>query len=175
LIDLERCTRCDECVRACASTHNDGRSRLIREGPRFGNFLVPASCRQCRDPVCMIGCPVGSIHKGATNEIVIEDWCVGCGICAEQCPYGSIHMHERSTEEIPDIGREAVEDKPMAVCCDQCSSQIDGIPSCVYACPHDAAGRVDAWEFFSDADNAFRSLGKLTYANLAAQQRARKG
>jgi Fe-S-cluster-containing hydrogenase component 2 len=94
LIDLDRCTRCDECVKACVSTHADGRSRLFLDGPRFGRYLVPTTCRSCRDPVCMIGCPVGSIRRGDNLEIVIEDWCIGCQMCARNCPYGSIQMHD---------------------------------------------------------------------------------
>jgi Fe-S-cluster-containing dehydrogenase component len=102
LIDLDRCTRCDECVKACVATHpHDGRSRLFLDGPVFKtvvnaeprNLLVPATCRQCKDPVCLIGCPVGSIHKGENGQIVIEDWCIGCRRCAEQCPYSAIQMH----------------------------------------------------------------------------------
>src|SRR5439155_22229675 len=42
----------------------------------------------------MIGCPVGSIHRGDNGQIVIEDWCIGCQMCAKQCPYGSILMHD---------------------------------------------------------------------------------
>jgi Fe-S-cluster-containing hydrogenase component 2 len=42
----------------------------------------------------MIGCPVGSIHRGDNGRIVIEDWCIGCEMCARQCPYGSIQMHD---------------------------------------------------------------------------------
>jgi CRP-like cAMP-binding protein len=94
LIDLDRCTRCDECVKACVHTHDDGHSRLFLDGPRFGKYLVPTSCRACLDPVCMIGCPVGSIHRGDNREIIIEDWCIGCGLCADECPYGSIQMHD---------------------------------------------------------------------------------
>jgi Fe-S-cluster-containing hydrogenase component 2 len=94
LIDLDRCTRCDECVKACVSTHEDGRSRLFLDGPRFGRYLIPTTCRSCRDPVCMIGCPVGSIRRGDNLEIVIEDWCIGCQLCAKNCPYGSIQMHD---------------------------------------------------------------------------------
>jgi CRP-like cAMP-binding protein len=94
LIDLDRCTRCDECVRACVNSHDDHRTRLILDGPRIGKYLVPATCRMCKDPVCLIGCPVGSIHKGGNGQIVIEDWCVGCSRCAENCPYSSIQMHD---------------------------------------------------------------------------------
>jgi Fe-S-cluster-containing hydrogenase component 2 len=94
LIDLDRCTRCDECVHACADTHADRLARLILDGPRLGKYLVPVTCRSCRDPVCMIGCPVGAIHRGDNREMVIESWCIGCGLCAGNCPYGSIQMHD---------------------------------------------------------------------------------
>jgi Fe-S-cluster-containing hydrogenase component 2 len=92
VLDLERCTRCDQCVRACADAH-DGVSRLVREGLRFDKYLVATSCRQCRDPLCMVGCPVGSIRRRNTLEVIIEDWCIGCGLCATNCPYGKINLH----------------------------------------------------------------------------------
>ena len=92
VLDLERCTRCDQCVRACADAH-DGVSRLVREGLRFDKYLVATSCRQCRDPLCMVGCPVGSIRRRNSLEVIIEDWCIGCGLCANNCPYGNINLH----------------------------------------------------------------------------------
>ena len=92
VLDLEKCTRCDECTKACADTH-DGVTRLIREGLRFDKFLVASSCRSCLDPYCMVGCPVNSIRRRGSLEIIIEDWCIGCGKCAENCPYGNINMH----------------------------------------------------------------------------------
>ena len=94
VIDLDRCTRCDECVQACVRSHDDGRSRLYLDGPRYGSFLVPTTCRSCLDPVCMIGCPVTSIRRGDSGEINILDFCIGCETCAKQCPYGSIQMHD---------------------------------------------------------------------------------
>jgi Fe-S-cluster-containing hydrogenase component 2 len=94
LIDLERCTRCDECVHACVATHDDHRSRLFLDGPRFGKYLVPTTCRSCLDPVCMIECPVSSIRRGDNRQMVIEPWCIGCGKCADQCPYEAIQMHD---------------------------------------------------------------------------------
>ena len=50
VLDLNKCTRCDECVKACADSH-DGITRLVRDGIRFDHFLVATSCRQCADPV----------------------------------------------------------------------------------------------------------------------------
>ena len=35
VIDLDRCTRCDDCVRACAATH-DNNPRFLRHGPTAG-------------------------------------------------------------------------------------------------------------------------------------------
>ena len=94
VLDLVKCTRCDECTKACADTHQ-GVTRLIREGLRFDKFLVASSCRSCLDPYCMVGCPVGSIRRRESREIIIEDWCIGCGLCAENCPYGNINMVEQ--------------------------------------------------------------------------------
>jgi len=136
VLDLESCTRCDECTRACSDTH-EGVTRLIREGLRFENFLVASSCRSCLDPYCLVGCPVDAIHRkprenhpGAV-EIVIEDHCIGCGLCSTNCPYGNISMHRE-------------EDRRVATTCDLCRDLVgpDEDPSCVYACPHNAAFRM---------------------------------
>ena len=140
VLDLESCTRCDECTRACADSH-DGKSRLVREGLRFGNFLVATSCRSCTDPYCLVGCPVNAIFREGSKEIRIEDHCIGCGLCSNNCPYGNITMYgemdfqlDAKSEKLPII-------RQKATTCDQCKS-LDGDPRCVYACPHDAAHRM---------------------------------
>lgn len=104
LIDLDRCTRCGDCVRACVNTHDDGYSRLFLDGPRFDRFLVPSACRQCLNPSCMIGCPVGSIQRGKNGQIEIRDWCIGCSLCARQCPYDSIQMHDLGIIQEQSVG-----------------------------------------------------------------------
>ncbi len=147
VMDLERCTRCDACVRACADAH-DGVTRLIREGQRFDKYLVATSCRHCRDPLCMIGCPVGSIRRRNSLEVIIENWCIGCGLCAKNCPYGNINMHPFTVMENDpaNAGRQMAVVKQKATSCDLCTDLAE--PSCVYACPHDAAHRVEPNEFF---------------------------
>jgi len=148
VLDLDRCTRCDQCVRACADAH-DGVSRLVREGLRFDKYLVATSCRQCRDPLCMVGCPVGSIRRRNSLEVIIEDWCIGCGLCATNCPYGNINLHPFPVEldDPTHPGRKIASTRVKATSCDLCHDHAE--PSCVYACPHDAAHRVNPPEFFA--------------------------
>jgi len=149
LLDLDACTRCDACVKACADAH-DGVTRLVREGLRFDHYLVATSCRQCLDPLCMVGCPVGSIRRRNSLEVIIEDWCIGCGLCAENCPYGNINMHPFNVfTDVPGMpGQKKVVVKQKATSCDLCSDFAE--PSCVYACPHDAAHRVNPRTFFAN-------------------------
>lgn len=143
LIDLDRCTRCDDCVRACASTH-DNNPRFNREGPKFGNQMVASSCMHCIDPVCMIGCPTGAIGRDlSTGNILINDQtCIGCSTCANSCPYNNIQMVEISDKN----GNPIVDEQShlpilKATKCDLCTDQVGG-PACVRACPHDAMIRI---------------------------------
>ncbi len=149
ILDLQNCTRCDACVNACADAH-DGVTRLIRDGLRFDRYLVATSCRQCRDPLCMVGCPVGSIRRRNSLEVIIEDWCIGCGLCARNCPYGNINLHpfEVLADDPENAGRKKAVIKQKATSCDLCTHLKE--PSCVYACPHDAAHRVDPKTFFAE-------------------------
>jgi Fe-S-cluster-containing hydrogenase component 2 len=118
----------------------------------------------------MTQCPVGSIRRKENLEIIIEDWCIGCGKCAELCPYGNINMHPfevikevktevKSTHEgVPP--KVKIEKKKTtafkANTCDLCTEL--STPSCVYACPHEAAKRVDPKRFFADAFLAQQEL-----------------
>lgn len=144
-IDLSRCTRCDDCVRACADTH-DGIPRFVREGERDGNWLIPKSCYHCRDPLCLVGCPTGAIARRGTNGIVQieESLCIGCKACAKNCPYDAIMMYETGENWSPgDAPAPSMIAKPklMASKCDLCEGKDHG-PACVEACPVGCAVRV---------------------------------
>ncbi len=182
LIDLDNCTRCDACVQACAQAH-DGVSRLLRDGLRYDHYLVATACRSCRDPLCMTQCPVGSIRRKENLEIIIEDWCIGCGKCAELCPYGNINMHpfellkevrtEIKAKREGEAPRVKIEQKKTtaykANTCDLCTEL--STPSCVYACPHDAAKRVDPRRFFSDIFDAETEILRPKSGRSARERR----
>ena len=143
VIDLNRCTRCDDCVRACASAH-DNNPRFVRHGHVHENLMVAQACMHCIDPVCMIGCPTGAIHRSmAGGQVVINDSsCVGCSTCANSCPYENIQMVEvRDSRGDPYVDHQTRQPIMKATKCDFCVDQIGG-PACVRACPHDALARV---------------------------------
>jgi Fe-S-cluster-containing dehydrogenase component/CRP-like cAMP-binding protein len=143
VIDLDRCTRCDDCVRACASTH-DNNPRFLRHGPTAGSLMVANACMHCADPVCMIGCPTGAIHRESfAGQVVINpDTCIGCKACFNNCPYDAIRM-----VEVRDTNGEFLVDQEMkpiakATKCDLCVENHGG-PACERACPHGALSRLN--------------------------------
>jgi Fe-S-cluster-containing dehydrogenase component/CRP-like cAMP-binding protein len=143
-IDLDRCTRCDDCVRACAATHENN-PRFIRQGPRHGPLMVAQACMHCVDPVCMIGCPTGAIARDeATGVVRINDpTCIGCGVCAQSCPYDNIQMVEiRDARGALVVDADTQQPLAKATKCDLCSG-LTGGPACQRACPHDALVRLD--------------------------------
>jgi Fe-S-cluster-containing dehydrogenase component len=144
LIDLDRCTRCDDCVRACAATH-DNNPRFIRHGPEVSGVMVASACMHCVDPVCMIGCPTGAISRdAAAGQVVINpDTCIGCATCAQSCPYGNIQMVALMDEHgHPIVDEEKGTAIKRATKCDLCIDQLGG-PACARACPNDALWRAD--------------------------------
>ena len=151
---MDLCIRCDECTKGCVDqhgTHSHGVpvTRLLRDGMRLGNFMVATSCRSCVDAHCMVGCPVDSIHRGKHLQIVIEDHCIGCGLCANNCPYGSIFMVPNENADAQALssgpaGQTVRLAQPKAAACDLCDAEgtkDEPEPRCVSSCPHDAAGR----------------------------------
>jgi len=158
VIDTAKCTNCNNCVDACGRRH--GYSRLERRGLQMGNLLFPTACRHCEDPVCLL-CSVNGIVRKPDGEIsIVTDNCIGCGACAERCPYGNIQMHERNRKSdnllvslAKSIGLKMasphVQDK-VAVKCNLCEGYADY--ACVRGCPVGAAMRVDPVEQFKRDD-----------------------
>ena len=159
VLDMDLCTRCDECTKGCIRQHGTDShgipiTRLLRDGLRFGDYLIATACRSCTDPHCMTGCPVDSIHRGKHLQIVIEDHCIGCGLCADNCPYGNIFMvpNRRKSIEVADGDRPGqtvrVAQLKAATCdlCDAKGVRSAPAPQCVASCPHEAASRMTGSE-----------------------------
>lgn len=144
LIDLNSCTRCDDCVRACADTHG-GTPRFIREGTRYQQWSVPVACYQCSDPVCLVGCPTGAITRAmGTLEVTIDpQTCIGCRNCVKRCPWGNI-------VEVPFSSPTLKKNIDLATKCDLCVGRAAG-PACVQMCPHGSAVRI-----------SFKDLARVT-------------
>lgn len=144
LIDLDRCVGCDDCVRACASAH-DNNPRFVRHGTQYANLQFTNACMQCRDPVCTVDCPTGAIvRQEGTSVITINDnACIGCGNCARSCPYDNIRLVTVRDEQGRVLLNEQTQ-QPIkkATKCDLCVDQLGG-PACARACPHDALTRID--------------------------------
>jgi CRP-like cAMP-binding protein/Fe-S-cluster-containing hydrogenase component 2 len=136
LIDLNTCTKCDDCVRACADTHG-GTPRFVREGIRVSHYSVPTACYQCTDPVCMIGCPTGAISRplGTLQVVINQATCIGCHRCVNGCPWHNI-------VPVPYYNADLGQHIQLATKCDLCVGRREG-PACVQMCPHGAAVRVD--------------------------------
>ena len=150
VIDLDVCTRCDDCVLGCAATHR-GRPRFVREGEKYQNFLIARSCYHCEDPVCLIGCPTGAILRANIGDVVkIDDnLCIGCANCAQKCPYGAIVMFETGQlwpdSDVPEQLRG--QNRIIASKCDLCLESSTG-PACINNCPHSCAFRIASLDDF---------------------------
>lgn len=101
VIDLDKCIHCNECENACERRH--GHSRMNRKGLVIGNISITTTCRQCQDPVCML-CSRAGIARHPNGEVYITESCIGCGICAERCPYGAISIANVEDEDVVSKG-----------------------------------------------------------------------
>ena len=168
LINTAVCTNCNNCVDACERRH--GYSRLYRGGLQMGDLLFPTACRHCEDPVCLM-CSVNGIVREPDGEIrIVPDNCIGCGACAERCPYGNINMYPRVKQRSNRWGKllsffkgeietqdddefihsSEVKGNRIAVKCDLCAGYSDY--ACVTACPVGAAMRINPVEVFGRSD-----------------------
>jgi formate dehydrogenase iron-sulfur subunit len=106
LVDLTRCTGCQNCTLACKSANGlarpnitpwqldsgaytflDQRSVTAGDGAALTQF-VKRQCMHCLHPACVSACTVGAMTKSATGPVVYDDSkCFGCRYCQYACPF----------------------------------------------------------------------------------------
>jgi formate dehydrogenase iron-sulfur subunit len=139
LIDVTRCTGCNQCVQACATANELGEARraiqhspdglsavrwsAIAESPQGG--FVRKACRHCLEPACVSACPVGAMYQTSQGIVLYDgEKCMGCRYCMMACPYG-IPRYEWDSAA------------PLVRKCNLCYQRMESgeLPACVQACP----------------------------------------
>ncbi|MDK2821868.1 MAG: anaerobic carbon-monoxide dehydrogenase iron sulfur subunit [Clostridia bacterium] len=123
LVDKQKCSGCKICESVCSYQKLGDRFnrrkaaiRVIIEGD-LGEKITPVVCRHCKKAKCAEVCPEDAFyHDNKTGALVInENKCIGCGLCAEACPFGAIYLHS---------------DFNIPLKCDLCG----GNPQCIKYC-----------------------------------------
>lgn len=132
--NMTECIGCHACQVACRdrnALYNVGeifRKVDVCEGGKFPNpfvYHLSIACNHCGNPACTAACPTGAMYKDPETGLVLHDdeMCIGCGACANACPYGEPIMIEK-------------EGKKVSAKCDGCYTLVSkGMnPVCVDAC-----------------------------------------
>lgn len=115
VVDVSRCTGCRTCAVACKDAHNlpvglnlrrvlEEASGSWRQDRMTGAWhqdvrawYVSIACNHCENPACVKVCPTKAHYKRAEDGLVVidRDKCIGCGMCAQACPYGAPQLDEK--------------------------------------------------------------------------------
>jgi len=158
LVDVTRCTGCEQCVTACAVAHGQapGEPELEPSGeglsenhlcsiePLESGRFARKSCMHCLEPSCVAACLVGAITKTPEGPVVYDSSkCIGCRYCMLACPH-HVPRYEWSKTT------------PFVKKCDLCFDRLaeGGQPACVEACPNDVLRFGDRNELLGVARRA---------------------
>ncbi|MFL7867517.1 MAG: 4Fe-4S dicluster domain-containing protein [Anaerolineales bacterium] len=139
LVDVTRCTGCNQCVEACAEANQLGASNfMVQQSPdglsarRWSSIVespeggfVRKFCRHCLEPACVSACPVGAMYRTSEGVVLYDSQkCMGCRYCMMACPFG-IPRYEWDSPA------------PIVQKCTLCYSRLEQgqLPACVETCP----------------------------------------
>ena len=102
LTDMDRCIECGSCAAACYASH---RNMPAVSFARSGAALLPVICRQCKAASCVATCPAEAMvrdERGVVRRRLFR--CVGCGSCAQACPFGVLPAEPTEKLFLPYLG-----------------------------------------------------------------------
>lgn len=134
VVDSKQCSGCRICEAVCSARQIDFQGfnrkqaciRVIFAG-ELEDDIRPVLCKQCKKPQCAKNCPTGSLIYEDGKVRLNKQTCIGCGVCAQDCPFGAIVLHPNAQEPYK---------------CDLCAGEEDG-PLCVQFCVTGALRFVD--------------------------------
>lgn len=147
LVDVAKCQGCASCMLACSLVHEGveslsfSRIQIIQNAfEAFPDDIAIEQCRQCVEPACVAACPEDALTADARfGNVRMVDFkkCVGCGACADACPFTPSRSSLAPAETYNGDGK--------AYKCDLCSltpyhwdaagGGPDGKQACVEICP----------------------------------------
>lgn len=139
LIDITKCSGCEQCIAACKKSNSLEPELPIARHSKDGlssrkltsivqveeNRFAKKMCLHCLQPACVDACLVGAMQKTQEGAVIYDaSKCIGCRYCMLACPVG-IPRYEWD-KKLPYVKK-----------CEMCfSRQQDGkTPACVAACP----------------------------------------
>jgi Fe-S-cluster-containing dehydrogenase component len=136
LIDLDICSKCDECGMLCSYIQHPANNGItsLRE---FAHFAV--NCRRCDDAPCVAACPWEALEIQETDMLKRYMMrCTSCKSCSRACPFGVIYP-----ETIPFV----------IARCDFCLGRLktEELPICLESCAH---GGIKYGEFAPNEDES---------------------
>lgn len=154
LIDLDTCSKCDECGMLCSYVQHPANNGItsLRE---LAHFAV--ICRKCDDAPCVAACPWKALEMQEYQMLKRYMMrCTSCKSCSRACPFGTIYA-----ETIPFITAR----------CDYCLGRLkeNESPICLESCSH---GGIRYGEFEEDiAQNLYKVSGYLLVKTLEKWER----
>jgi tetrathionate reductase subunit B len=151
--DLRKCVGCQACTVACNAEWDvpSGHARThVSATPIAGTFphlhsgFYVAQCNHCDRPSCTDACPSGATFRRADGIVVVDtNLCIGCGFCAEACPYDARFVNP-ATKRV---------DK-----CDFCAPRLarGQQPACVTTCTAHA-------KFFGDLEDPASDVSRMVF------------
>lgn len=165
LYDTSKCIGCRACVSACQKQNNlpPGVSytlihsvKIANEDERHGSFRKYQQCMHCTEATCVKVCPTQALTHHELGFVTYNpDRCIGCGYCAEFCPFQVPQLRGNRLTGIEKMGK-------CTFCADRVINNLQ--TACVEACPVNALTFGNGVDLIAQGRERVAELTK-TYPN----------